>query len=210
MQCTAAGVLLSLFGAVACGGEAASGKPGVGNGVNAQLESHDDYSLGQQAQLPASGVVTQSIVAPRGQTFRSNSEVYVSYSVEGEGSFLYLSFAPDLAASFTTAEARAAFKDAYIQYDLAQPEAVGGRVALLSSRDLLALSDFERFEVSGSVVSWRLVRTNPGRYSKRLSIADLDPRVDPSLCTTGDISGDCWCEFSGPPTTVTLDGTFPI
>jgi hypothetical protein len=204
-------VLLVLFGAIACSGEA-NDQPGVGNGIAAQLESSDADCFGQKAELPASGTVTQTIVAARAYTYRTNSpdHVYVSYRVEGEGVFLYLSFMPDLPASFTTEQVRAAFDYAYIEYDLAQPKSVGGRFIVLDSSDLLALADFERLEVSGNSVSFRLVRTNPGHYSKRLSLEDLDPTVDPSLCTNGDISGDCWCEFSGPATTIALDGTFPI
>jgi len=87
---------------------------------------------------------------------------------------------------------------------------VGGRFIVLDSSDLLTLADFERLEVSDSSVSLRLVRTNPGVYHKHLSAEDLDPTVDPSLCVTGDVSSDCWCEFSGPATTIALDGTFPI
>ena len=204
-------VVLAMVGSIACGGEAANGQSGIGN-VEAHLESSDAFCFGQKAELPASGTVMRSIAATRTQTYRtdSNDHVYVSYRVEAEGIFLYLSFAPDLPASFTTAQARAAFDYAYIEYDLAQPKSVSGRFILLDSSDLLTLADFERLEVSDSSVSLRLVRTNPGVYHKHLSAEDLDPTVDPSLCVTGDVSSDCWCEFSGPATTIALDGTFPI
>jgi len=205
-------VVLALIGCIACSGEAANGQSDIGNGVEAHLESSAAFCFGQKLELPASGSVMRTIVATRGQTYRTNSadHVYVSYHVQAEGIFLYFSFTPDLPASFTTEQARAAFKYAYVEYDLTQPKAVGGRAILINSSDLLTLADFERLEVTDSSVSFRLVRTNPGRYDKRLSSEDLDPTVDPSLCLTGDIVGDCWCKFSGPATTLALDGTFPI
>ena len=208
----AVAVWFALFGAIACGGEAASGKPAVDDGVAAQLESGEAFCLGQKAWLPASGKLTQTVAATRAEAIRTDSfdNVYISYRVQREGLFLYLSFAPGLPASFTTTEARAAFRYAYVDYALEQPPAVGSKLAFLTSSDLLTLSDFERLDVNDGLMSFRLARTNMGHYSKRLSVADLDPSVDPSLCTIGDISGGCWCEFSGPATAITLDGTFPI
>jgi hypothetical protein len=33
------------------------------------------------------------------------------------------------------------------------------------------------------------------------------PALFPAL---GDVLGECWCEFDGPPITVTLEGSFPL
>jgi hypothetical protein len=210
--CIHALAALTLSSGCGAEGAAGSGAAGLANGVAAQLRSSGELCLGQKALLPASGTITQTIVATREQGFRTNSsdQRYVSYQVTLEDMFLYLSFAPDLPASFTTAQTLAAFDYAYIQYDLEQPEPVGGSLVLLDSNDLLDSSDFERLEVIGDLLSFRLTRVNAGDYRKRLSNEDLDPSVDRSLCHTGDISDRCWCDFSGPPTTITLDGTFPI
>jgi hypothetical protein len=86
----------------------------------------------------------------------------------------------------------------------------GHRGADVSTSDLLALTDFERFEVVGTELHWRLVRTSPDHYTKRLSIYDGDRTNDPDppeACFSDDIIGVCHCDFSGPAVTVSIEGT---
>ncbi|MEO8900258.1 MAG: hypothetical protein ABI488_01550 [Polyangiaceae bacterium] len=200
-------LIVLLLAAPGCG---SVGTNGDGDSIPAQLESSEAFCFGQAARLPASRTVQQTVAATPADALRNDGAGYVAYTVSVENLFLYLSFEPTLPASFTTEQARAAFRYAYVDYQIEQPKAVGGRLGLLSSNDLLALSDFERLELKGGVLSWRLVRTNPGHYTTTLGTADLDPSVDPESCFTGDSLGTCFCEFSGPETTVALDGTFAI
>jgi hypothetical protein len=167
----------------------------------------------QRAVIPDSHEIARSLVASPAQRTRTETADYVAYALSMDGVFLYLSFAPGLPASPTTAEAKGGLRYAYVDYRLAQPANIGGSLTLLSDNDLLSVADFERFEVQGGALAWRLVRDSGTGYAKWLSIYDDDPTNDPEprdACILDDIVGECVCEFSGPSVRIALEGSIPF
>jgi hypothetical protein len=210
-------IALGGLGAIACGG---SSQPGTGQpGVTAvmdqpvTLQTTDAICTGQRARVPSSGAVARAFSAADTVGQRMPAPEYVAYNMTGSELFAYFSFDPSLPSPLSTQAARDLFSYAYVDFSLKQPADIGGSLQLLSSSTLLALSDFERFEVEDGQLVWRLRRLSPEHYAKALTIYDTDPSNDPHPtdgCVTGDIVGMCRCEFSGPAITVTLDGTLPL
>lgn len=107
-------------------------------------ENAAEVCEGQRAVVPASGTIDRVYDAEPTQSLRTEMTEYVAYSVQVDELWLYVSFAPGLPAHPTTAELRAAFKYAYVNFKLDQPGNVGGNLELLSSSNLLALAAFQR------------------------------------------------------------------
>ena len=205
--------ILALGCSVLAGCSSENESTGSNDSVAVRLVSADPACASQRAEVPRSAAVSRTIVADGAQVARNeNTGPYVAYTMTTHDTTLYLSFAPTLPTSFSTAEAHAAFDYAYVNFDYEQPREYGGSLTFLSSNELLALSDFERFEVVDGALKFRLVRSSADHYSKLLSSYDDDDSndpVDPETCTGGgDIQGLCACEFAGPPITVTLEGSF--
>lgn len=208
-----------LLGGAACVGLGCSGRSSDPNGdggaeasVAVTLTTDSASCASQRAQVPRSGAVSATVTGTPETTQRTASAAYVAYEVNTSDAVLYLSFSADLPTSFSTEQARVAFQYAYVGYGLRQPAAFGGSLTLLSTSELLELSDFERFEVSDGALSWRLSRTSAEHYSKQLSTYDADPSNAPpssEACLTDDIQGVCYCDFAGPAIRVTLDGSVP-
>jgi hypothetical protein len=177
------------------------------------LVSSDAFCANQQAQVPASHEITRTVVGTRDQVFRSEGQGYVSYTLRAADTELRLFFASDLPASFSTAQARAAFQYATVNFDLRQPAMMGGgSLTLLTASDNLALNDLDHFGVTNGTLALRLVKASPNHYYKILRVSDLEPTNAPSLsaCVTGDIAGVCACDFSGPAIRATLIATLPL
>ena len=138
---------------------------------------------------------------------------YVSYSLTNSELFAYFSFDPALPSQLSTQTAHDMLSYAYVSFNLMQPNDLGGSLQILEASTILQAADFERFEVRDGQLVWRLVRSSAEHYLKRLSIYDDDPTNDPppgGSCVTGDIVGECACEFSGPAIAVTLDSATPL
>lgn len=184
--------------------------PGCEPVIAVTLRSTEAVCANQRAAIPQSRKLTLAVNA---SPQRVDSAVSVSLLVHTEDVMLYLSFAPGFPAEPTTAEARASLEYGYTQVDYRQPSDIGGSLTLLPSSVLFSLADFERFDVQGGALVWRLMRTSAEGYSKELSIYDEDKTNDPvpiDSCLTDDVVGMCQCEFSGPPVQVTLEGSIPL
>jgi hypothetical protein len=205
------------------GGQPADGQPGDGGIAGGEwVEATLLPSLppmlacqGQRAAVPRSGRVSRSFTRNNSTSARSTQSpsVYVAYQLQDTEVFAYFSFDPALPARFSTEQARALLKYAYVGFQLQQPPDLGGRLTLLLTGVLLDVTDFERFEVQDGELRWRLVRPSEG-YHKVLTIYDEDPSNDPvprlrEDCRTDDIIGVCHCPFSGPTVTVEIEGAIP-
>ena len=200
--------LVSIGALPACGSETPSDEwLEVARGATSAAPS----CQGERAVVPRSGATARTITGENARASRQEQAgVYVAFQVNNQELFAYFSFAPELPSNPSTDQVRALLKYAYVDFSMKQPSDVGGSLTLLSSNQLLKVTDFERFEVQDGQLSWRLVRRSDESYSKRLSIYDEDVSNDPapgSGCVTDDIVGMCYCPFEGLPVTVTIDGT---
>jgi hypothetical protein len=167
--------------------------------------------VGQQALVPRSRMIEGESTGS--YNTRSETNVYVSYQARNGDLFAYFSFDPSLPRTPDSDSVRAMLKYAYVVFHMKQPDGVGGSLQLLSSLALLHLEDFERFEVQHGELKWRLVRQSEEHYPKPLTVYDADRSNDPNPpddCLSDDIIGMCWCEFTGPAITVTIDGSLPL
>jgi hypothetical protein len=161
--------------------------------------------------VPAAGTVT-AVLTGATDAFKATGD-YVALAAAREGALVYFSFQPDLPQHFTTEEARAKLKYAYVGLSHPLPASMGGSVELLSTNQLLHVADFERFEVTAGKLEWALKRTTSTHYIKELTVYDEDPSNDPAEdadCFSGDIDGACVCEFQGPPTQVVFRGSIQL
>jgi hypothetical protein len=169
--------------------------------------------VGQQATVPRSRMVERALTGTTTTASRTEAAVYVAYQASNSELFVYFSFDPSLPRTPDTQTARAMLKYAYVNFQLKQPDRIGGSLQLLSSGTLLHLEDFASFEVQSGRLKWRLVKQSEEHYAKPLTIYDADPSNDPNPrdeCASGDILGMCFCEFTGPAITVTIDGSLPL
>jgi hypothetical protein len=175
--------------------------------------SRDVVCRNQRAMVPRSLSVASRVDRTNSMVQRNEDASYVAYQVTSDDLFAYFSFTPDLPARPTTDLVRGKLTYAYVTFRARQPAALGGSLTLLSGNDLLALTDFARFEVVDGQLHWRLARQSADHYDKVLSIYDQDPSNDPGpsdICRSDDIVGLCACEFTGPVVSVTIEGATPL